>query len=358
MNWILKRAEHQALAGRGRQGIFWTAILGVSAIALGHVEALEAQIVAPPSGGKWVQTYDDEFNAGSLDLAGWTYDVGGGGWGNSELETYTNSPSNAFVSGGNLNINVIASGTGANETYTSARIRSSGLFSQTYGLFEFTAKMPVGTGLWPAVWMAPENSLTPTGIGSTVYGKWPYSGEIDVDESPNLSPNPVYPNGTNNNLVHAAIHYEGSSGATQQQGIYSDPPGFTTAAWHTYDFEWNAPSGSTLGTMTWYCDGNAYLTVSSWNGPENSGSDKEAPFDQPFYLMVNMAVGGNFGGTNVPNLADGSYDFQVGYIKAFEDPSVGAAPAVAVPEPAASAVFLLATMGLIRHRRRRVVEGT
>ena len=360
MNPILKYAKYQAGPQRDRRGIVWTAVAGALALALGHIQTLEGQIVAPSAGDTWASTYDDEFNEGSLDLAGWEYDLGQF---QGQLQQNTNSPANCYVSGGNLNVVAIASGSGANETYTSALIRTSALFSQTYGLIEFTAKMPVGTGLWPGVGMYAENPISPTSptaTGYPPYGPWPYSGEIDIDESPNIQSGGTgtYANGTPNDLVHAALHYEGSSGATQQQDIYYPGNNFTTAAWHTYDLEWNAPTGNTAGSLNWYLDGHLYYSISSWPNAENSEGTGEAPFNEPFYLDLNLGVGGTFGETIVPNLADGDYDFQIGYIREFEPESAG--PAVVdsdvttVPEPSsASALFLLATATLILLRPRR-----
>src|SRR6185312_4325684 len=129
----------------------------------------------------------------STDLNGFSYDTGANGWGNNELENYTTSSQNVSVSSGALHIDAIASGTAGHQSYTSARIKTPALFAQAYGLIEFRAKFPSGTGLWPALWMMPRDSA---------YGGWPTSGEIDVFES----------RGDNMGLVQGSNHSGTSPG--------------------------------------------------------------------------------------------------------------------------------------------------
>jgi beta-glucanase (GH16 family) len=176
----------------------------VAALAIGGSSSVRAQLVPAGAGKQWSNTWSDEFNNGAADLTGWSYDVGGGGWGNNEREVYTapagspapqNNPfglpgqqttpavgtnsNNVFVNTDATGLGALtlrAIGTGTNTTYTSGRIKtgpSTNLFSQTAGLFEFRAKMPAGNGLWPALWLMPKNME---------YGGWPTSGEIDVME--------------------------------------------------------------------------------------------------------------------------------------------------------------------------------
>lgn len=281
-------------------------------------------------------TYHDEFNVGNSDLNGWNHDLGtNNGWGNGEQENYTNSSANANVSTdpttgiGSLNINAIASGSGSNETYTSARIRSDAIFSQTYGLFEFRAKLPVGQGLWPAIWMMPENSS---------YGGWPTSGEIDVLES----------KGQNSGLVQGSLH-SGNSYNTEDNQTQTfansgkEPAGFSTSDWHTYDLEWNAGSGSTPASISYFVDSIKYNTFTGgWVVPGSApNGDVSAPFDKPFYIILNLAVGGNYGGT--PNLADGTYSMNVDYIRAYQ--------AQAAPEPLSLITLAGGALMLLRRRK-------
>ena len=192
----------------------WTAGLFVGGTAL--LPSLAWAAAVP---GAWTQTWSNEFNAGSSDLGGFTYETGGGGWGNNENEVYTSNASNVSVGGGSLHITAVASGTGKNQTYTSGRITTTNSFSQAYGLFEFRAKMPAGQGLWPAIWMMPKGSA---------YGVWPNSGEIDVLET----------RGQDTALVQGSLH---SGVAYDQQDTQTKtladsgltPAGFTSgpSAW-------------------------------------------------------------------------------------------------------------------------------
>jgi beta-glucanase (GH16 family) len=262
-----------------------------------------------------------------------------GGWGNGESEVYTNSSQNVSVSGGNLNIDAIATGTGKNETYTSGRIKTVNSFSQTYGLFQFSAALPAGTGLWPAVWMLAANAPSSS---EPTYGAWPTSGEIDIVES----------TGQNTQLVQGSLHSGPNTGTddtlTQTYaGSGVEPAGFSTTAFHTYDLLWqllpdNQVSGGQQAELSWYVDGKLYETQEGgWYVPP--GAPPEAPFNQPFYLILDLAVGGTYGGT--PNLADGTYGMEVQYLEAFQ--------ATAVPEPATAAAMGMFLAGFVLHRPKR-----
>jgi len=299
-------------------------------IAIIALAGLPVWASAQAIGGNWTQSFGDEFNTGASDLNGWTYDLGNNnGWGNGEKEVYTNSTNNVSVSGGGLHIDAISSGTGTGATFTSGRIRTTSLFSQSYGLFEFRAKLPAGQGLWPALWMMPQSS---------VYGGWPTSGEVDVLES----------TGQNNKLVQGSLHSGVDSGhqdtQTQTfQGSGLEPAGFSTNDFHTYDLEWSRGNASTPGTFNWYVDGIKYESqTGGWVVPGGlSSSNHDAPFDQPFYIIMNMAVGGNFVGN--PSLPTGAYDMQVDYVRAYT-----ATPA---PEPATLAALGVG-LGLLIQKKK------
>lgn len=291
----------------------------VQSAAAAVVLCLTSSVLATPPTG-YQLSFSDEFNTGVSDIAGWSYDLGNGtdGWGNNERQNYTNNAQNVFVTDGNLNIRVIATGSGANQTYTSTRIRSNNVFSQTRGYFEWRAKMPAGQGLWPALWMMPKDSA---------YGGWPRSGEIDVFEG----------KGQDTGLVQASLHSGNNSNShvTQTQtlqGAGKRPAGFTTTAFHTYAVQWDT-SG-----FKFYCDDILYQTrTNGWFVP--GGGTSMAPFDKPFYIIMNMAVGGNYVGD--PNIPAGNYDMQIDYFRAYS---------VAVPEP--GSLCVLAGGGLLLLRRR------
>jgi len=244
----------------------------------------------------WKLVWSDEFDqpdGSAPDPTKWGYDIGNGcpnlcGWGNNELEYYTSRPENVYVSGGSLNI--VARNEAYNGyDYTSAKLKTFGLFSKTYGRFEFRARLPEGQGYWPALWMMPQDSE---------YGGWAASGEIDVME--NRGREPTRTGGT--------IHYGGSWPENVHSGAeYVFPGGGTTTDFHVYAFEWNTNS------MKWYVDGVLYQTQTSW---WSASAPYPAPFDKPFYIIMNLAVGGNYGGD-----PDGSTVFpglmQVDYVRVY-----------------------------------------
>ncbi len=219
----------------------------------------------------WTNVWSDEFNGTTVDLSKWTYDTGTGcpslcGWGNNELEYYTSRTNNAYVTNGMLHI-VARQESYMGSSYTSAKLKTLGLFAKKYGRFEFRAKLPHGQGYWPALWMMPRDS---------VYGGWAASGEIDVMEN----------KGSSYNVVGGAIHYGGAWPAnTYSATDYTVPTAVTN--FHVYALEW------TTNSIKWYVDDVLFKTSISWY---SSGGSYPAPFDQYFYIIMNLAVGGNYGG--------------------------------------------------------------
>ncbi len=145
-------------------------------------------MLQPPPPASYKLTWSDELSGpdgASPDSSKWTYDVGGNGWGNNELEYYTNRTKNAQIQGGNLMITAqketYAGSDGVTRNYTSARLKTQGLFSQAYGRFEARIKIPAGQGMWPAFWML-GNDIT--------YNGWPKCGEIDIMENIGKEPAP------------------------------------------------------------------------------------------------------------------------------------------------------------------------
>jgi beta-glucanase (GH16 family) len=205
--------------------------------------------------------WSDEFDGSALNAKTWTYDTGAGGWGNNELEYYTSRTNNAFVGNGLLHIVARReSFNGAN--YTSARIKSQGLFSFTYGRVEWRAQLPRGVGLWPALWM----------LGNNISDiNWPNCGEIDVMEN----------TGTNSTMAQSSVHYGGDTTA-----IYNFFDGGAVTNFHTYTLDW------TTNALLFYVDGHLFESQSSPWG--NSSGASPFPFNQPFFLIMNMAIGGNY----------------------------------------------------------------
>jgi PKD repeat protein len=226
-----------------------------------------------------VAIWFDEFNVnGAPDTSKWGYDLGAGGWGNNELEYYTNRSQNVLVSGGTLKINTIKeSYSGSN--YTSARILSKGKFSFKYGKVEFRAKFPTGAGTWPAVWM----------LGSNIDAVgWPACGEIDILEEV----------GNSLNINHSSLHSPGRSGNTPDTATVLVPNGNTD--FHIYTMDWRADF------IKFYVDNVLYYTFTN---------SSNLPFNQNFFLIINSAIGGNFGGNIDPNFTTST--FEVDYIRVY-----------------------------------------
>jgi beta-glucanase (GH16 family) len=249
---------------------------------------------------KWRLVWSDEFDGpdGSApDPRKWTYDIGvdDDGWGNKELEYYTNSPRNGVVRGGNLVITAVkekytgpnvqpkgpdenqpaGSGTAGQGTvtrdYTSARLKSQGLFSQTYGRFEARIKIPHGQGIWPAFWMLGDDIDR---VG------WPRSGEIDIMENVGKEPS----------KVHGSIHGPGPSGSSTDDmtATYALPTREAFSdAFHIFAVEWEPK------VVRFYVDGNLYETATPAGLPQRTGW----VFDHPFFVLLNLAVGGDWPGS-------------------------------------------------------------
>ena len=224
--------------------------------------------------------WSDEFDApGAPDPTKWGYDLGAGGWGNSELQYYTNRLDNAEVSNGTLKITAKKeSYSGSN--YTSARLLTKDKFSFKYGKVEARAKLPEGVGTWPAFWMLGSNIATVS---------WPACGEIDIMEHL----------GRDLNKIYSTLHYPGHSGGSGT-GSTTMISGATTD-FHVYAAEWKASS------IVFSVDGNPFFTF------PNNGT---LPFNQNFFIILNVAIGGNFGGTVDPAFTSGV--MEVDYVRVYQ----------------------------------------
>ena len=221
--------------------------------------------IPSPAAQSWADEFDGPANT-LPDPAKWTYDLGNNnGWGNRELENYTNLVQNVHVDGsGHLIIHVDQSGA----TYTSARIKTQGLFSARYGRVEARIRLPFGQGIWPAFWMLGTNI---TSVG------WPQCGEVDVMENIGREPS----------VNHGSLHGPGYSGGNSVTGLFTLPGGVRFSDdFHVFAVQWAAQS------LAFSVDGNTYKTITPAALPPG------APwvFDNPFFLILNVAVGGNFPG--------------------------------------------------------------
>jgi beta-glucanase (GH16 family) len=223
--------------------------------------------------------FKDEFNKTAnapVDTEKWTTEIGGGGWGNQERQYYTNSIENASHDGqGSLVIKAIKLTPPLTLScwygpcqYTSARLITKQKFDRKYGRFEARIKIPAGRGLWPAFWMLGKNI--------DKFG-WPQCGEIDILENIGREPS----------TVHGTIHGPGYSGANGIGAAYNLANNQTFAAdFHVYAIEWSE------NKISWFVDGNLYQTIVPTNLPQNS----QWVFEQPFFMILNLAIGGPWGG--------------------------------------------------------------
>ncbi|MGZ5247064.1 MAG: glycoside hydrolase family 16 protein [Flavitalea sp.] len=231
--------------------------------------------------------WSDEFNYSGLpDSSKWNYDVGGSGWGNNELQYYTDRrPENARVENGVLIIEAKMEDF-EGKKYTSARLVTKGKGDWTYGRIDVRAKLPKGLGTWPAIWM----------LGSTTPLKWPEDGEIDIMEHV----------GYDQGKIHASVHtkkYYHSIG-TQKTAQIMVPD--CSENFHVYSLKWNKD------TITMLMDNQAYFTFT------NDHTGKEAwPFDGPFHLLLNVAVGGNWGGAKGVDETIWPQKMEIDYVKVY-----------------------------------------
>ncbi len=229
---------------------------------------------APPA--VWSLVWNDEFGGpggAAVDSTKWTRQVGGRGWGNNELEYYTARPENSYQSGGLLVVKAIKEHyTGSDKVtreYTSARLITKNKFSPLYGRVEARIKLPYGQGIWPAFWML-GNDIDTVG--------WPQCGEVDIMENIGKEPS----------IIHGTIHGPGYSGAGGLGSSYSLPNNQRFAdSFHTFAVEWEP------GVVRFYCDGILYKT----RVPADLPAGKPWVYNHPFFILVNLAVGGNWPGS-------------------------------------------------------------
>jgi beta-glucanase (GH16 family) len=239
----------------------------------------------------WTLIWNDEFDKDGLpDVRKWGYDVGDHGWGNQELQYYSGYRSeNARVENGKLIIEARRDFYNGKE-YTSARLVTKAKGDWTYGRFEIRAKLPSGKGTWPAIWMLPS-------VWSLGNGGWPDNGEIDIMEHV----------GYNQNVVHASIHcnkYVHTNG-TQKTATINVPDASTT--FHNYIIEWSESE------IKAYVDDKLYFGFKN----ENKGWEYW-PFNKSFHLILNIAVGGSWGGVQGVDNSIFPQKMEVEYVRVYK----------------------------------------
>ena len=212
----------------------------------------------------WDLVWQDEFEDTKIDLANWTFDIGGSGWGNNESQAYTDRPENARIEDGLLVIEARVERF-VSRDYTSARLKTQGLQSWQYGRVEARITIPTGQGIWPAFWMLGDN---------IEQVNWPNSGEIDVMENIGSEPQ----------RIHGTVHgpgYSGGSGIGASHILVGEPYNLD---FHEYAIEWEPEE------IRWYMDDTQYFTLTPDDVPG------EWVYDHPFFIILNVAVGGQWPG--------------------------------------------------------------
>lgn len=257
---------------------------GISVVILFSLLVVLMPVNKANAAPNWNLVWSDEFNGTSLNRANWTPEIGtgSGGWGNNELQYYTDRAQNVQVTGGNLVITAQKESYGG-MNYTSARIKTQDLKSFTYGKVEARIKLPSGQGLWPAFWMLGSNISS---VG------WPKSGEIDIMERVNHNP---YVNGT--------VHWD--AGGHAEYGRVSSNLDFSQ--FHVYSIEWDSKY------IRWFVDGQQFNEFYIENG---TGNTEE--FQRPFFLLLNLAVGGNWPGSP-NNSTPFPSQMLVDYVRVYQD---------------------------------------
>ncbi|OPJ66088.1 carbohydrate binding domain-containing protein [Clostridium chromiireducens] len=247
-----------------------------------------------PEQNKWKLAWQEDFNGNELNQNNWSSEKHDPGWVNNELQEYTDSKENIFVKDGNLVLKAIKTQKDGKDYYTSGKINTKDKKTFKYGKFEVRAKAPKGQGLWPALWMMPNDE--------SLYGQWPKCGEIDMMEVLGNEPNKVY----------GTIHY--GDPHEQKQGTYVLDKGTFADDYHTYGIEW------VPGEIRWYIDGKLYYTANDWFTAVEGGDEVTfpAPFDQEFYMQFNLAVGGSWPGNPDETTDFDNAEFKVDYIKAYQ----------------------------------------
>lgn len=266
----------------------------------------------------WVLAWSDEFEGDSLDMTKWSYELGNwlldnkgnyetSGWGNNEQEFYTDK--NALVENGTLTIQAkketYTDAVQGTYEYTSSKLVTKNKFSMCLGKVEIRARVDSGRSLWPALWMLPENS---------VYGRWAASGEIDIMEGFGSTPEKIC--GT----IHFGNVWPENKYLTE---YYYFKDGDSTENWHTYSIEWEEDE------IRWYVDDVLYSTQNNWY---LDGRTYPAPFDQNFYLIMNLAVGGHFDGVDgiyadPAIFENGPKELEVDYVRVYQKDGITKKPA-------------------------------
>ena len=244
---------------------------------------------------QWRLVWADEFSYSGLpDPAKWGYDVGGHGWGNKESQFYTERrKENARVENGSLIIEARREAWEGRE-YTSARLVSKGKSDWTYGRVEVKAKLPSGRGTWPAIWMLPSGKE---------YGGWPESGEIDIMEHVGSDPD----------VVHASVHTKAYHHSIKTHKTAQIRVPSARSEFNVYAIEW------TPEEIRAFVNDQHYFTFKNERLTNPAADHKQWPFDKPFHLLLNLAVGGTWGGAQGVDETIWPQRMEIDYVRVYQN---------------------------------------
>ena len=281
MGYYIGQNSYEILSITANRMVVRAVMGGNPGLAWYHIFTTTKPTQAPPAEFTKL-VWSDEFNTdGAPDPAKWVYDLGKGdnGWGNNEKQNYTNSATNVIVQGGSLKITAKKEASGGAD-YSSARLKTDGKFSFTYGKVEIKAKLPIGVGTWPAIWMLGSNYATKI---------WPACGEIDIMEHV----------GKNQNVILSTLHYPGHSGGDGNTGSKTIPN--VSTEFHVYKTVWSPASVQT------FADDVLIHSVPN---------DGTLPFNSDFFLILNVAMGGNLGGNIDAAFTESS--MEIDYVRVYQ----------------------------------------
>ena len=257
-------------------------------------DSFQAETADIPQYDGYSVLWNDEFDGKSLNEEMWNYEPHEPGWTNEELQEYTTSTDNVFVKDGKLMLKAIKYEKDGKDYYTSGKVTMQNKCDFTYGKVTVSAKVPEGQGLWPAIWMMPKDE--------SFYGQWPKCGEIDIMEVL----------GSDVTTAYGTVHY--GEPHAEQQGKYVLDNGTFADSFHEYSVEWEP------GEMRFYIDGNHYHTVNNWFTAVEGEDDKPypAPFNQPFFVQLNLAVGGTWPGNPDKTTDFDKAEFEIDYVRIYQ----------------------------------------
>lgn len=237
--------------------------------------------------------WSDEFDKPEIDAEKWNIEQGGGGWGNRELQYYTDRSENLRIEDGCLVIEALKEEYGG-RNFTSGRLTTKGKAAVKYGKIEARINLPQGRGSWPAFWLMPEKS---------VYGAWPRSGEIDMMEHVGSDPE----------MISYAVHTQQRNGSKGNNWYKQVHPGPVEGEFHLYGIEWLEDR------IEFYFDGEKQATLYN----DLMGNSNTWPFDQEFYVILNVAIGGTMGGTVDETIFDRAVEMKVDYVRIYSSGASG-----------------------------------